>query len=388
MSLLRRDATLTGLDVPSRSRGRGAPYVRQAEAMRHSVVWGATRLRADVVSLMPVDVYRDLNGLPLQANKPPVLVAPCDVADGQPMSIGEWIYSTQTALDRYGNVIGIVKATDGFGLPAQIQPVDPDLVSFRMKGSRIIEYRVAGEKVDVKYIWHERQHTVAGIPVGLSPIAHAAIQLSAGLSAQQFAVDWFENGAAPSAHLRNKERTLKEGEAERIKARFEASVSPGGTFVTGSDWEYSALAVKASESSFIEQMQYSDVELCRFLGVPADMIDVSPGTGSTITYANITQRNLQLLVINLGGTIKRREDAFTRLTPGGRYVKLNRAAVLAMDERTRADIFKTRIDSRTLTPDEARAYEDNLPLDEAAYAQFERLWPSRTNQPTPTGGGQ
>ena len=379
MSLWRRSATLKGLDVGGRHRGgRGLPRVGQSEAMRHSVVWGATRLRADLVSLMPVDVYRDVDGVPVEMAKPGVLVTPCEVADGQPMSIGEWIYSTQTALDRYGNSVGIIKAFDGFNLPAQIEPVDPDLVTFRMKGSRIVEYRVAGEVVDSKYIWHERQHTVAGVPIGLSPIAHAAVQLTAGLSAQQFALDWFQNGAAPGAHLRKTDRALKDGEADRIKARFEASTTPGGTFVTGNDWEYNALAAKASESSFIEQMQYSDVELCRFLGVPADMLDVVTDGSGSITYANITQRNLQLLVMNLGGSIKRREGALSRVNPAPRYVKLNRSAVLAMDALTRAQVQAQRITSRTMTPDEARALEDEQPLTEADYAQFARLWPAAT----------
>ena len=68
-----------------------------------------------------------------------------------------------------------------------------------------------------------------------------------------------------------------------------------------------ALAAKASESGFIQQMEYTDVALTRFFGVPADMVDVQSSTGS-VTYANITQRNLQLLVMNLGGAVKRRED--------------------------------------------------------------------------------
>ncbi len=62
-----------------------------------------------------------------------------------------------------------------------------------------------------------------------------------------------------------------------------------------------------------------------------------------------------------------------------------------MDAKTRAELVKIRIDSRTMTPDEARALEDEEPLSEEQYAQFDRLWPTRSNAPvtnTPTGGGQ
>lgn len=365
--------------------GKGA-LVTNKKAMRHSVVWGATRLRADLVSLMPVDVFRRRDGVAVEVAKPAVLQYPCEVAEGQPMSIGEWMYSTQSALDRTGNLIGIVLARDGMGKPSIIEPVDPDKVAFTVKGSRIKEYRVSGERIKPEFIWHERQFTAAGIPVGLSPIAHAALQLSAGLSAQEFAVDWFQNGAVPKAILRNSEKTVTPETAAAAKARFKESVGNGDIFTVGKDWEYEPIAAKASEAAFIEQMQYTDADLCRFMGVPADMVDVATTGGGSITYANITQRNLQLLVMNLGGAVKRREDALTRLTPNGQFVKLNRSAVLAMDDKTRAELFKMRIDSRTITPDQVRGLEDQMPLTEADYAQFDRLFGARTpNQPQTAG---
>lgn len=367
-------------DATRTSRGWGSrPSAKRA--MQHSVVWAATRLRADIVSLMPVDVFRKVGVQAVEVQKPRVLVEPAEIADGQPMSIGEWMYSTQMSLDRYGNNVGLILAKDSFGLPATIEPLDPEQVSFQMKGRKIISYRVGGEAIDPKFIWHERQFTVAGLPIGLSPITHAALQLSSGLSAQEFALSWFQNGAVPSAILRNSKKVLDRDGALKAKESFKASISDGDVWTTGMDWEYIPVQAKAADSSFIEQMQYTDSDLCRFMGVPADMIDVASQSGSSITYANITQRNLQLLVMNLGGAVKRREDALTRLTPGGRYVKLNRSAVLAMDDKTRAELFKLRIDSRTITPDEVRAREDEAPLGESDYAQFDRLFPSRVQVP-------
>jgi phage portal protein BeeE len=136
-------------------------------------------------------------------------------------------------------------------------------------------------------------------------------------------------------------------------------------------------------------MQYTDVALTRFFGVPGDMVDVQTSTGS-VTYANITQRNLQLLVMNLGGAVKRRDDTIShRILPAARFAKLNRNAVLAMDAQTRADVFKTQIDSRQLSPSEARALEDREPFTEEQYAEFDRLFGARSQgqpQATPTGG--
>lgn len=380
MSLLRRDAARSAsleaylTAVGRTTRAGSSAHVSLKSSMSHSVIWGATRLRAGLVSLMPVDTYRRVGNVSVEVPKPRVLTTPSQVAEYHPMSIGEWMYSSQTALDRTGNVVGIVKERDGLGLPARIDLVDPDLVSFRMKGSQIVEYRVSGEVIPPEYVWHERQYTVAGIPIGLSPITAAALSLTAGLSALEFAVDWFENGSVVSGHLRNSARVLGPGESEKALERWKAMRENGGLFVSGRDWEYTPMAAKAAESQFIEQMHYTDADLCRFMGVPADMLDVVTNASGSLTYANITQRNLQLLVMNLGDAINRREDALSGLLKAPRFVKLNESAVLRMDPKSRAELMKMRIESRTITPDEARALEDQEPLTEQDYAQFDRLF--------------
>ena len=371
--------------------GRALATIPRSRARRHSVVWAAQRLRADLVSVLPVDAYRKItlagDKINVTADTPPVLVSPWESAEGHPMDIGEWMYSSQMDLDSVGNFVGVIHKVDAHGLPAQIEPVNYDDVHFTIKGSRITAVRINGEKVELQHLWHERQFTIPGIPVGLSPIAYAALSLQTGLSAQEFAHEWFTNGAAPSAHLRNNTQVLKPNDALATRRRFLASQKAGDVFVSGKDWEYTALSAKAAESGFVEQAKLTDLDQCRYLGVPADMVDV-PVESSTMNYANITQRNLQLLVMNLGGAIKRREDALSRTAPGDRFIKLNRAAILAMDEKTRAELLKLQIESRTRTPDEARELDDKPPLSESDYAQFDRLFGiPRSTTPTPTNGG-
>lgn len=393
MSLLRPHARgSVGADDAIAGRfggGRSSVRISSSQAMSQSVIWAAGRLRADLLSLMPIDVYRKSGaaGINVAAPTPESLTWPSQIADGQPMGMSEWMYSSQVVLDQHGNSVGVIRQTDALGLPRRVDLVAPEDVSYRIRGGQIIEYRINGEKVDSRHIWHERQYTIAGLPVGLSPIAYAALTLSAGISAQQFAHDWFVNGATPSAHLKNEEKTLTAAQAATTKARFLASTGNGEPFVTGKDWTYSAIAGKAAESGFLEQMKYTDQDLCRFMGVPGDMVDVAADGGS-ITYANITQRNLQLLVMNLGGAVKRREDALSAWTSRPRFVKLNRSAVLAMDDKSRADLIKARIDARTLTPDEGRALEDQAPLEDYQYEQFDRLFGTRnpTQQAQTTGG--
>lgn len=362
--------------IPARygQRSGGMP-VSNETAMRNSVVWACLRLRADLVSNMPVDVYRKVNGIRVTVTTvPPVLVSP----GGERIGIREWMYSTQIDLDRAGNAFGIISQRNALGLPLRIDLVNLADVTVRCRGSVITEIRIGNQefseaKGNLRDIWHERQYTVAGLPMGLSPVAHAAWSLEEGFGAQKFALDWFAGSAIPMAELKNVGKTLTANEARIAKDAYRAAVSAGDLFVHGRDWEFKPIQAVASQSEFLASRGFSYLDITRFFGCPADTVDVATSTGS-ITYASITQRNLQFLIMHLDPALGRREDALTTLTPRPWYVKLNRGSLLAMDPATRATVLKTRIDSRTLTPDEARALEDLPPLTDAQYEEFKKAF--------------
>lgn len=356
--------------MPPRSQRAGRVTVSAETALRHSAVWASLRLRADLTSAMPVDVYRKVQRVQVEVTPPGWLVEP---APG--MSIGEWLWATQFDLDRFGNCFGLVTRRDAFGRVAEVELLSATDVSVITRGRRITGYRVAGEGVlDPSMIWHERQYWLAGSPIGLSPIAYAAYSVGGYLSAQDFALDWYSSGAAPSGHLRYLGGDLGDAQAEGAKRKFRESVQNRDVLVSGKNWEWTPAQGDANSTAFLDEMKYGIVDVCRFLGVPADMLDGDHSRGN-ITYANVTQRNLQLLVVNMGPAVKRREDAFTRVTPAPWYVKLNaNAAVLKMDPQTRAATINSRVAARLLTPTEAREIDDLPPLTSAQIDEFNQLY--------------
>ncbi|MFF6825043.1 phage portal protein [Streptomyces longwoodensis] len=381
MSLFRRrdnaGANADQLIPPRPASGSGAAVVTQETALRHSAVWACLRLRANLISTMPIDVYRKVQGIQVEVPKPAVLITP----GGDEVEMPEWMYSSQFDLDRSGNAVGLITAVDGLGLPARIELVPSGDVAVRMrKGKKT--YRIAGTIYEPHEVWHEKQYTVPGLPVGLSPVAYAAWSISEYLSIQQFALDWFSGGAIPSAHLKNTAKTLSPDQADGAKQRFKAAVANRDLFVTGNDWDYEMIQAEQAGADWIQAKQFGIGDVARFFDCPSDLIDAAV-SGSSVTYANMTQRNLQFLVMSLGPAVSRREQALSRLTSRPRFVKLNRNALLAMDPQAQASVIKTRIDSRTLTPSEARALYDQAPLTEDQMAEFDRLFGKGT-QPTPT----
>ncbi|MEU0809522.1 phage portal protein [Streptomyces sp. NPDC005970] len=366
--------------------GGGKVHVTNDSALRQSAVWACLRLRADLVSTFPIDVYRRVQGLQVEVAKPPVLVTP----GGSEVGIKEWMYSTEFDLDRAGNCFGIITersgviGPDGRGLPGRIDLVELGEVTVRANGAQITKFKICGKDYDPWDVWHEKQYTVAGFPLGLSPVAYAAWSIEESLNAQQFARDWFAAGIVPSGTLKNTSKTVDKRQAREVKDGFRAAVSNGDLFVHGVDWEYKPVQAVNQQAQFIEAQQYSNSDIARFFGCPGDLIDAAV-SGSSVTYANISQRNLQFLIMNLGPAVGRREDTFSRkLVSGPRYVKLNTDALLRMDPETRARTIASQITSRTLAPSEARALEDRPPFTEDQLAEFDRLFGSRSVPAPPT----
>jgi HK97 family phage portal protein len=369
--------------IPPRPQQKaGSAVVTNETALRHSAVWACLRLRANLVSTMPVDLYRRVDGIQVEVPKPPVLMNP----GGGRVDMPEWLYSSQFDLDRSGNCFGIVTAKDGLGFPARIELVPVPEVTVRVKAGKVHKYKIGSELFDPETIWHEKQYTVSGMHVGLSPVAYAAWSIGEYLSVQQFALDWFSNGAVPSAHLKNTAKSITPDVADETKRRFKAATANQDLFVTGSDWEYKMIQAEAAGSDWIEAKRYGIGDIARFFDCPGDLIDAA-SSGSSITYANMTQRNLQFLVMALGPAIIRRENALSSLTSRPRFVKLNTDALLRMDPSSRAAMLRTLIESRQLAPSEARELADRAPFTEAQLSEFDRLFGGpKTPTPTPAGG--
>lgn len=359
--------------------GSPTASVTNDTALRASAVWAALRLRANLVSTMPVDAYRMVGDIQVEMAKPSCVF----VNGGREVDIHEFLYASQWDLDRAGNSFGVITARNALGLPSTIELVSLGDVSLYPRRSGIdplhpeLIYRIGGTEYSPEQIWHERQYTLPGLAVGLNAVAYAAYSIGSFTSAQDFSLKWFSQDAIPAAVLKNTERVLPPKVAQEAKARYMSSMTPGGVFVTGADWTLEPLNGAESTNRYIETMQWGVADIARYFDVPADLIDGAI-SGSSVTYGNITQRNLQFLIMSLGPAIARRERALSKLVPGNRFVKFNTDAILRMDPLTKAQVLKTEIDSRTRTPDEARALNNLPPLTQADKDQFKELFPGKS----------
>jgi phage portal protein BeeE len=175
--------------IARRTARRNYKTVTPLTALRSGAVWACRRLRADLISTLPIDIFRSVGGVDVEMAKPPLFITPDGRIDWE-----EWLYSSQDDLDSIGNAVGIITQKDGNGLPSRIELIPHHELSIKCQGAYPVTYYANGEKFTPDQVWHERQFTRSGLGIGLSPIAHAAMSIGGYLSAQQFAADWFAGG--------------------------------------------------------------------------------------------------------------------------------------------------------------------------------------------------
>lgn len=394
MSLLFRTSNIEGPywgEFPGASAADVIPYrypmqlmpghmINSESALRYSAVWACLRLRANLISTFPIRVYRHTPaGLPnVEVATPPILKAPGGPDRANGCDYLEFMYSTQFDLDRAGNSVGVITQLNGYGLPARIELVPLPWVSVKIIDNQLLKYYIRGQPFDPAQVWHEKQYTVSGYHLGLSPVMYAAWCISENLSIQDFAISWFTMGGIPRAHMKNNtQTTITNDQSDTIKARVKESVHTGDVLVTGKDWDYNLISAEQTGMEWIEARKLGPTDIARFFDVPSDLIDAAV-SGSAVTYANVVQRNIQFLTMSLGPAISRRENALNKLLPEPQYCKVDVEELMRMDPASRAEMVSRQIESRILTPDEARLqYYDRAPLTDQQYADMAKFWPPR-----------
>jgi HK97 family phage portal protein len=321
--------------------------VTQESAMRSSAVWACVRLLAGTGSMLPVDVVRYIgNGQRQAVNPTPTIVARPSllVADGN-------LYArvTETSADmRY-----IVRA----------EILDPTSVKWLSRDG-VLRPHINGLAQDlwpIGDLWHVPAYLVPGSPVGLSPVEYAAESIGLNLAARKFGAEFFGDGGHPSAILAPASDPGPEG-AKAIKASW-LSATRGNRepAVLPQTIKYERIQVNPEESQFLDSQRFSIEDICRFFGVPPEMIGAA-SSGSSVTYANREQRAVDFLTFGLDPWLTRLEEMLTEQMPRPQVAKINRAAILRSDTMTRYQAHEIALRNRFRSVNEVRQLEDEEPI--------------------------
>lgn len=342
------------------ARSYGDVDLSRAESSLQAVaVWSACDLIASIISELPVGVFR---GEGEDARKLPRLPGWLEDPDGSGHGLADWRYQAMMSWLLRGNLFGdeLQRATTGF--LQQVRLFHPDEISGWLDEGEV-RWAVNGQQVtDPRSFLHRRVNPLPGVELGMSPVRLHATTIGLQLTGSRFGLQWFQDGAHPSAILKNSEVPLDDGQVRTAKDRFLAALR--GTrepVVFGKGWEYETIQVAPEESQFLQTQGYSAAECARIFG-PGIAEILGYETGGSMTYANIQDRELTLLKFSIGKWIRRMERLLSEFLPRPQYVKLNRDALLETNTLQRYTAHASALSNNWETINEVRRLEELPPV--------------------------
>jgi HK97 family phage portal protein len=349
-------------DPAAHMRGSSAVAVTNDSAMRHDAVWSCRTRIAEDVSMMPVDVIRYVAGQRQEVVPVPQIIAAPSVLVSDPM---DWRYQLVMAWTGVGNAWGLVtQTTPDMKYPTRIELRDQDQsLRFEQLGDniRIFVDNVEEELWPVGRLWHSPAYTVPGRLLGLSPIQYHATIIGKGMAAGLHGFQYFTDGAHPTSiwKLKGADSTKAKDFKERLMAAAFGNREP---IVADADAvDMVQVQSNPSDSQFLDTEKYSVEQVCRIFNCdPAD--HGSSSGGSSLTYANRSDADLARLKRRQYWVTKM-QNALSSFLPDGVVVRLNTSAALMMTPKERHDLYKVRLESRSIAVNEIRTLEDEKPFD-------------------------
>jgi HK97 family phage portal protein len=338
-------------------------------ALRNAASWACIDVLADGVSRTPLDALRGGAQMRQMVEpQPSILARPSGV-----VLKDVWRYQLAWALLTDGNCFARIVSTSAGGWPQQLEILDPYSVTERKVVRGVPQVRIDQEECQLwptGPIWHVPGRMVpAGSPFGLSPVDYAAKAIGTSLSAEDFSMRFFTDGGHPSSVIYSA-RDMNSEQAQEIKDAWRRATSGNREVaILPGDLKHEQIQVDPGESQFIDLMRFEVEQACRFWRVPPTMV-YAASSGQSVTYANVTQNDLAYLKNSLDGYLVRVEEALTDILPRPQYVKANRNAFLRADVIARYDVYEKAIRNRLMTPNEARALEDQPPLNDGTGDNF------------------
>ena len=319
------------------------------------------------VSALPVGAHRKVG-----EERHPVTPTPAIVRRPSGLvATDAWLYQLMFSRLTDGNAFGEIVTYGSGSLPTSIELLDPETVIDRRIEDGVPTVLIGGERralYPYGDVWHmPGPFLKPGTPFADSPVQRARATIGAAIAARDFGSRFFGEGGHPTA-LVTSDQMLTQEQAAGIKGVVQRALRPGSRepLVMGSGLSWQQIQVSPDDSQFIDLMQFTIQEACRFWRVPPSMIYAAV-SGQSVTYANVSQADLAYLKHSLESHLVRIETAWTELLPRPQFVRFNRNAFLRSDPVTRSEVHDRRLRNKTLTVNEVRADEDELPFDDPTF---------------------
>lgn len=268
----------------------------------------------------------------------------------------------------HGNAY-VLKRRDDRNVVVALYVLDPERVLPMVSDSGAVFYQLQTDNlnslpvgypaenliVPASEIIHDRCMTVHHPLVGVPPIAAAHWPALKNMKIMRSATEFFANNAQPGGIL-TAPAGMTEDDAKAVQeywsTNFQGSNS-GRVAIIGADMKFTPFAMKSIDAQMVEQMRYSDEQICQPFGIPPFKVGIGTipsGLGvdglNQLYYSDALQTHIEHMEVLLDEGLK---------IPRPLGVELDLEPLLRMDEAKRAEVETKLVGGKIKTPDEGRA---------------------------------
>jgi HK97 family phage portal protein len=273
----------------------------------------------------------------------------------------------------FGNAY-ILKRRDERGVVVDLYVLDPCRVIPMVSDSGAVFYQLqtdvaaslggipgvgilTGEQmiVPASEIMHDRCMTLHNQLIGIPPVAAAHWPALKNMKIMRSATEFFANNAQPGGILTGP-AGMSDEDAKAVQDYWAENFSgsnAGKVAIIGADMKFTAFAMKSIDSQMVEQMRYSDEQICQPFGIPPFKVGIGTipsGLGvdgvNQLYYQDAIQPHIEHMEALLNEGLR---------VSAPLEVELNLEPLLRMDEAKRAEVETKLVGGKIKTPDEGRA---------------------------------
>jgi HK97 family phage portal protein len=318
--------------------GDNATGVNEHTASTLLAVYGSVSFITDEISTLPVHV----DGAP----RPAWVDRPSEGLD-RIAWLGQIVWSLLLPGNAYLAVMGDPAN------PSALDPIDPSKVKVVRSGGRRV---VLINGIPASFpIVHIPGRMRPGDLEGMSPVEWARRSIGLGIAAQKYGADWFEgDGNMPGvieSPVAMQPGTIRQIATQWLARRRTGGRGLPGVLQNGARWR--ATGVTNEQAQFLATRKYTAAEIAgqMFLLDPSDL--GIPVEGSSLTYANLEQRNTRRMQVALMPWIRRIESQLSQIISQGEY-RFDVDSRLRGNTRESYETLKVGLDAGFLTVPEVR----------------------------------
>lgn len=256
-------------------------------------------------------------------------------------------------------------ARDGNGAPTSLRVIDPSITQTKRDDSGLY-YEVRPPMREMEIVAAVDMLDLRGVR-GWSVARQATDSLGIALSEQKYAGSYLGQASAPSGVLET-DGAVPTEKRESLRSQWQEKHAGAGhqsIAVLEHGVHYKPISVKPSDAQLLESRQYSVEEVCRWFGVPPEMVSRRQQAQGwqAREHLNIefVQHSLMRHLVEIEQeTGKKLLTAAER--KAGFYIRHNVDALLRADSKTRGLFYGLLLRLGALSPNEIRDLENMNPI--------------------------